>query len=92
MEVKQAVSVAKNYITDLYQSEQMSDLGLEEVEYSQQGGGEWLVTLGFSRPWERSGGFLGAMQTPQQRRSYKVLRVNDRTAEVISVKDRDTVR
>jgi hypothetical protein len=91
VEVKQAVTIAKNYIADLFQNEQMSDLGLEEVEYDEQGG-EWLVTLGFSRPWERALGFMGAMQTPQQRRSYKTLRVNDKTEQVLSVKNRDPVR
>ena len=91
MDVKQAVATAKTYISDLFENEQVSDLGLEEVEYNEQSG-DWLVTLGFSRPWEKTGGFLAATQTPQQRRSYKVVRVNDKTRQISSVRTRDLSR
>ena len=87
MEVKEAVATAKNYIADLFAQEQVSDLGLEEVEYDEPAA-EWLVTLGFSRPWDRIAGF-GIMPGPQLRRAYKVVRVSDKTGHVASVKNRD---
>jgi hypothetical protein len=65
----------------------MTDLGLEEVQFDEQSG-NWLVTLGFSRPWEKAGGFVAVTQTPQQRRSYKVVRVVDKSGFVKSVTSR----
>ena len=91
MEVKEVVAIAKNYTTDLFVDEQISDLGLEEVEYNELSG-EWLVTLGFSRPWEKIAGFWSVTQSPQQRRSYKVVRISDENGRVISVKDRGLTR
>ena len=88
MDVREAVAVAKGYLTNLYTGEDIADLGLEEVEFDELSD-QWSITLGFARPWERpsqrralsAGDRIGA-------RAYKVLRIDDETAEVKSLKDR----
>ncbi|MBV8428397.1 MAG: hypothetical protein JOZ88_14255 [Hyphomicrobiales bacterium] len=85
MDVKQAVVVAKNYVSDLFKDETPMNLGLEEVEFDDRMN-EWHVTLGFSRPWESGGGLATALGTA--RRAYKILRIAD-DGRVISVKNRE---
>ena len=88
MDVKEAVAVAKGYLTNLYSGEDISDVGLEEVEFDELSD-QWSVTIGFARPWERTalrralsaGDRVGA-------RAYKVLLIDDETGEVQSLKDR----
>jgi hypothetical protein len=84
MEVKEAVTVAKQYIADLYSDERIENIGLEEVEFD--GRGSWLVTIGFSRPWHRNSAW--ALVGSALPRDYKVLRISDTKKEVVSVKDR----
>jgi uncharacterized protein YdeI (YjbR/CyaY-like superfamily) len=50
MDVKQAIETAKTYVKDIYADEEVTNLGLEEIEHARQAG-NWVVTLGFSRPW-----------------------------------------
>ena len=50
MDVKQAVETAKRYVGELFDQEGIKNLGLEEIELDHSGG-EWRVTVGFSRPW-----------------------------------------
>jgi hypothetical protein len=90
MDVKEAVATAKSYVADLFAEENFSDLGLEEVSLDEQAD-QWVVTLGFARPWERAAtGFLAAVQPGSKpRRSYKVVRISDKTREVVSLKNYD---
>jgi hypothetical protein len=50
MDVKEAIATAKNYLNEVYADEQVTNLGLEEVEHI-LAAGNWIITLGFSRPW-----------------------------------------
>ena len=91
MDVKEAVKTAKTYITQLFAEEELSNLGLEEVEFDDSSG-TWSVTVGFSRPWDRSeaspfSALAGAARPPL--RSYKVLRIDDEGGRVVSVKARE---
>ena len=86
MDVKQAVVVAKHYVSDLFEDETPMNLGLEEVEFDERAN-EWHVTLGFSRPWESGGGLATALGTA--RRAYKILRIANGDGHVISVKNRE---
>jgi hypothetical protein len=90
MDVKEAVATAKAYVADLFAEENVTDLGLEEVSLDDHTD-QWVVTLGFARPWDRAAmGFLAAMQQASSlRRSYKVVRISDKTREVVSLKNRD---
>ena len=87
MDVKEAVAVAKDYVGDLYAGEEIADLGLEEVEFDHVSN-EWSVTIGFLRPWNRTLPDALALARRASARSYKVLRIDDDSGEVKSLKDR----
>ena len=88
MDVKEAVATAKKYVGELFTQEGITNLGLEEIEFDEQAG-EWRVTVGFSRPWDSVGGFASLAERINPRRSYKVVRISDKTGAVVSVKNRD---
>jgi len=88
VDVKEAVAKAKDYTADLFAQEQLSDLALEEVEYNEPSN-EWLVTLGFSRPWDKPYFTVKGLPAPRLPRSYKIVRVSDSSGRVISVKNRE---
>jgi hypothetical protein len=91
MDVKEAIAAAKKYVNEVYADEQVTNLGLEEVEHS-PGAGSWEITLAFSRPWntprtraqeilENLGGVSSL------KRSYKVITIAD-DGTVLSMKNR----
>ena len=83
MNVMDAVQVAKDYITVLFEEEGIVDVGLEEVDIDQSG--DWMVTIGFSRSWDRK---IGSVLSGVTSRSYKAVRIRDEDGKVLSVKDR----
>lgn len=83
MDVKEVVQVAKNYIAELFGDERIINVGLEEVDLDPSN--NWIVTIGFSRPWDRN---IGPILAGQASRSYKVVRIRDADGKVLSVKDR----
>jgi hypothetical protein len=85
MDVKEAVVAAKQYIGEIFGAEGIRNLGLEEVEFDEPAN-EWRVTIGFSRPWDAAGP-VSVMFTPS--RSYKVVRISDKSGKVVSVKNRE---
>jgi hypothetical protein len=87
MDVKEAAHFAKEYIIDLFASEQIANDGLEEIERDRKTG-IWRIAVGFSRPWDRSGGASMVLGQTHLRRSYKVIVVEDGSGHVESVKDR----
>ncbi len=87
MDMKEAVSVAKEYLGDLYEDEQITDVGLEEVVYEEESD-IWKITIGFSRPWERNGALVTKLGERHTARSYKVVTIDDTIEEVVSLTDR----
>ncbi len=94
MDVREAITVAKTYLANVYTGEDIRNLGLEEVEFD-EGSDTWCITLGFSRPWDhpphRNSPLaitLGEPPQPELRRAYKVLRVSSGDGSVESLKDR----
>ena len=91
MDVKAAVALAKQKIGELFAEEGIKNLGLEEVDYDDDKH-VWRVTIGFSRPWDepRNANALAALAGQHSysywRRAYKVVRIADGTADVLSVK------
>lgn len=83
MDVKEAVQVAKDYVIELFGEEGIVDVGLEEIDFDQLD--NWVVTIGFSRPWNRN---IGSVLGGQASRSYKTVRIQDGDGRVLSVKDR----
>jgi hypothetical protein len=90
MNVKEAVDYAKRHILELFSEENLTNVGLEEVEYEDQSG-DWIVTIGFSRPWDEPRNTLAALAAGSvPRRAYKVVRISDTSRKVVSVKNRET--
>lgn len=52
IDVKTAVQKALDYVQQVYETEDIRNLGLEEVKLSQDAE-TWSVTVGFSRPWSQ---------------------------------------
>ena len=44
---------------------------------------QWLITIGFSRPWDRPKVLSAALREDPLKRSYKVVRINDADGRVI---------
>ena len=87
MVVKEAAHAAKEYLLDLLSEEQITNVGIEEVEF-ENGVQDWKITIGFSRPWDQKNAVLTALGDQSPARSYKVVRISDNDGQVKSVKDR----
>lgn len=91
MDAKEAVRIAKLYLLDLLSDEQPVNIGLEELEHD-EGRGVWLVTLGFSRPWNSARNALTALTgEAAPKRSYRVLAVREDDGEVLSMRRRSDI-
>jgi hypothetical protein len=86
MDVKEAVDRAKATVADLFATEGVINLGLEEMEYD-EAREQWRITVGFSRNWENQGTLSIALGNI--RRTYKVV-VIDKAGRAVSVKNRET--
>ena len=86
MEAKEATAAARDYIIDLFSDEEVMHIGLEEVVYH-RASGEWRITYGFVRVWDKRGE-LGIKMGAPAPRSYKVVSIDDGSGQVISLKDR----
>lgn len=84
LQVKEAVSIAKRYVADLFADEGVVGLGLEEVDYDEFRN-EWRITLGLSR--SQNAGGLGNLLAAIGRQ-YKVVTI-DSSRKVRSVKNRE---
>jgi hypothetical protein len=91
MDVKEAIAAAKKYLNEVYAEEQVTNLGLEEVE-TPLAANNWVITLSFSRPWNTPRTRaqevlenLGAVSS--LKRSYKVITMAD-DGTVLSMRDR----
>lgn len=87
LDVKDAVGIANRYIENLFGSEGVHNVGLEEVERDTNSG-DWLVTIGFSRPWDKGSEFFSGINA-MLRRTYKVVRIDSNDGAVLSVRNRE---
>ena len=87
MGVKEAAHAAKEYLVDLLSEEQITNVGIEEVEFENRAQ-DWKITIGFSRPWDQKNAVLNALGDRHPARSYKVIRISDNDGQVKSVTDR----
>lgn len=89
MDVKEAVHIALEYVNDLYSSEELNNLTLEEVELSEDEK-NWLVTLGFTRFLSQpTSPPLQALTAPKSERVYKIFKIESETGKVLSMKMRE---
>jgi hypothetical protein len=86
MDVKEAVDRAKATVADLFATEGVINLGLEEMEYD-EAREQWRITVGFSRGWDNQGTLSIALGN--LKRTYKVV-VIDKGGKALSVKNRET--
>ena len=87
-DVKDAIRMAKEYVINLFDEEQIRDVGLEEVKLNHDTN-TWEITIGFARPWEQG----GSQQYPfdevgNPARSYKAIHIGRETGRIKSLKDR----
>lgn len=88
IDVKQAVQIAMNYVSDLYQQEGISDLALEEVELSDDEQ-NWYITIGFTRQFQELTGLRLTPLTKQAKRVYKIVTVRAKDGIATSMKIRE---
>lgn len=86
MDIKEAVKTAKQYVADLFDDEGISYIGLEEIKF-ETNSHEWLVTVGFERRWDRTPRPISTMLEPTRKRTYKLVRMNDKTGEILALTD-----
>lgn len=88
MNVKEIAQKAVLHVADLFESEGITNIGLEEVTFDESAD-EWLVTVGFSRPWDYPKPIIAGLGSSlHPNRVYKILRIRSTTGEVLSVKNR----
>ena len=83
IDVVAAVRIAKAYVAQAFAGEPISNIGLEETEFDEVNG-EWNITIGFSRPWEKPrpgklshiGMFHGDQKVVETLRAYKKVQLS----------------
>ena len=86
MDVKEAAKTAREYVTDVFADEQITNLGLEEVVYD-VALERWRITFGFARPWDRQGD-MGVRMGLKAPRADKVVHVDDNNGNVVALTNR----
>jgi hypothetical protein len=97
IDIKEAIRKAKTQVAELLEGEPYQALALEEVKYDQRSN-EWLITLGWQRPWDvekksqgssMSAAISGIMPTTttRQLRTFKKIRMDGKTGAFISMED-----
>jgi hypothetical protein len=90
--VKTAVSNAMQFIRELYTDEQIKDVLLEEVEFSEPAD-QWLITIGFMRNKikDKSSSSIADLILPEREtiRKYKIVHIDAQSGKPISMKIRE---
>lgn len=87
MDVREAVQTAKKHVAEIFSDEAIANVGLEEVEFDEMEQ-VWAITIGFSRFWGRIGDVVRALDG-NAARTFKIVRIEDKTGRVQSVKHRN---
>ncbi len=90
LDTKQAARLALKYFNDLFPDAQISDVALEEVEFSDDEN-HWLITLGYETQTAQAKQLnkqLVHLFGPSPARKYKVFKVDAQTGKVISMRIR----
>ncbi|QRX82636.1 hypothetical protein [Glaciimonas sp. PAMC28666] len=90
MDAKSAVKIAKEYVLDMFADDNIENLGLEEICKDNKTE-DWLVTVGFSRPWDsKAQGIIGAaIAVTNSARLFKIVRIDDATEQVLGITNRE---
>jgi hypothetical protein len=88
MDVSDAIARAKNWLTKIMEGEGVTNLGLEEVSFDEDTGC-WLITLGFSRPWNSTrAAFTAISGEPAPRRAFRTVSVRDSDGAIVAMAKR----
>ena len=88
MDAREAISKAKAYVAEVFQDDGPRNIGLEEVRFDDTHKA-WLITVGFSRPWDSPKLFVPVLgREVDLRRTYKVVRIDDAEGSIVSVINR----
>lgn len=87
MNATDAIRAAKQHILDIFREEDITHVGLEEVDFDHDGEA-WNITIGFQRPWEKLAKPI-VLGEPVPRRTYKVVRLNDADGRLLSIRHRE---
>lgn len=89
MSPKDAVSLAKTYVTDLFSPDGAMNIGLEELRFDVDTG-RWIVTIGFSRAWEGPQGSSRWVERDGEPwpRTYKTVEIDDLAGVVVDLRHR----
>ena len=90
---KEAAAIARQFVLDLYkdgQGTKVQNVLLEEIEYNRLKN-NWLVTIGFDRPYIRHEALEGlrSLQGPQYRRALKRAEIDDYSGKVLRMIERE---
>lgn len=91
--VKEAVQAAINFISELYDPKELTNLTLEEVELSDNGE-YWHITLGYTRPVKvvpprtTATALQNFLNEPLTERVYKIISVRAEDGKATSMKIR----
>ena len=88
MQIHEAVTAAKKYVSEIFAEERIMHLALEEVEFD-EAPRVWNITLGFSWSWDAPQSTIAMIARSQWPRHYKVVRISDDTGRVLSIKNRE---
>lgn len=89
MEVREAVKIARDYVTHVYGDEDIREVGLDEVSFNHSED-VWEITIGFHRLRKSSLvdtalGSLANSYAVAKEREYKAIRIKDSNGEVKSM-------
>lgn len=95
MDVREAVSKAREYVSDVYAEEEIQGIGLEEIRFDDVEN-FWKVTIGFFRSWDRDlpsvaqrlRELQGAGPVDRRRRAFKVVQIDDESGRIIAMTHR----
>lgn len=90
MDVKEAVGIAKEFFSNLYDDEHIRNVGLEEAKFD-RGSNTWKITIGFFRGPDdgtEPSDFDYKYGEIILRRSYKTVHINDANGSVELLNDR----
>lgn len=92
MDVKQAVRKAVEYVTEIYTDANIEHVDVEEIAFDETANA-WKITIGFFRHWDqptRASQLLARMESRQwEKRTFKVVQINDSDGRVVSMTHRE---
>lgn len=86
--IKEAVARAFQFVKDMYEDSKIENVLLEEVTMPENSSSFWDVTLSFMQPCPPKD-ITDVFAPKEYMRTYKIIRINTNTGEVISMRDRN---